>query len=118
MELKNVPKLPDSDAPYSDWHPKTLAAYQETILEITRVQRINANFMIVSIAFMREAMEKKLINPEDLAQWIQPAQEHGLALLGIDVDIESAPDPNAELSAEERYEREGLQVWDGKSKSP
>lgn len=46
---------------------------------------------------------------EDLLKWYPIVQEHGLKVLGVDLTFVPPG------SAEERYHREGVQTWDGKS---
>lgn len=95
---------------YMDWWPQTLAAYQETIQELVRVETNNATVTVVMIAGLRALMDAGYITLEQLEALVDPAQHVGLELIGITL---RKVDPDAELSAEERYELEGVEEWDG-----
>lgn len=114
---KKANKKTEDAAPYAEWKEPTYAAYVQTVTEIMRVQTIHANVDIVSIAFMRALMDKFGIEPHEIAQYIEHAKEQGLELLGISVARESV-ETAEEITAEERYHAEGLDVWDGQKTSP
>lgn len=110
-----TPEEREKKTEYMDWWPQTLRAYQETIMELVRVHTNNATVDVVSLCAIRVLLDKKLISLEEIADLTDVAQELGLEMIGIKFQ---EADPNQEISAEERYEMEGLQVWDGRSKSP
>lgn len=97
---------------YMDWWPQTLAAYQQSITEIIRVHTNNATVDVVTLAALRALMDKGQLTLEEISALTDAAQQIGLELIGISFQN---VDPNAELSAEERYQHEGLEEWDGQS---
>lgn len=94
---------------YSELLPETRDALQKVINEFRRVQTIQGQLITFLIAGMRALADKAGLDSQEIQPWIEPAQAHGLEILGVHIGQE-------EVSAEERYEHEGIKVWDGVAK--
>ena len=97
--------------PYEEWTKETRQAFQTVVDEIVRSSTMQGQILIFIIATLRVLVEKGLLKIEEVHEWIELANEHGLGILGVDLAI-------GEVSAEERYAQEGAQLWDGKTRLP